>query len=109
MSHGISRENVRLQPWRYIHEIALYLSHTGRIFIVTAVQDKEKREDWGDSLTVIHTHALSAGRQADRILVSAMTGAGPGLFWVTPDQKGVNPSPRLLVEHQQAMALKRHI
>lgn len=42
----------------------------------------------GYSLTGEKT-LVPAGLQADRILVSASTDAGPGLFWVTPGASGV--------------------
>lgn len=82
VAHGMSRENVRLQPWRYLYELAERKSRSGPVILVTDVVDHEHEEQWSDNLRVVYTGLLSVRSRMQ--LVEYINGLNPvGVWWST--------------------------
>lgn len=86
VAHGMSRQNERLQPWRYIAEIARHMAATGRheVQLITDGPVEREDEDWAPGLRLVRTRFLSTRhRQELALLIQDL--APHQLWWsVTP-------------------------
>lgn len=86
VANGMSKENVRLQPWRYLYELANKIaSRDGyRVVIVTEGEEPHEEDQWGASLYVVRTCLLSVRRQTE--LMRLIESYRPCQLWwsVTP-------------------------
>lgn len=64
IAHGFRRENILLQPWRYIYEIAVRLAAERRVVIITDSATGLGEEIWAERIEVIHTDLLSLKNRA---------------------------------------------
>jgi len=63
VANGFSRDNMRLQPWRYIYEIASRLADAGNVIILTDGDTEYETEEWDTGLSVVRTRHLASDRQ----------------------------------------------
>ena len=56
---GFCRENIRLQPWRYIFELALREARYRRVVIVTNADEHQTSDRWEEGIELIATPLLS--------------------------------------------------
>lgn len=63
VAHGLRRDNVRLQPWRYLYELALRFSARQAVVIVTDCDGEEFDEEWAPSIRVVGSRLLSPRRR----------------------------------------------
>ena len=85
VANGISRENMRLQPWRYLYEIAVRIAHRHDTILVTEGNQDREEESWGDGrLRILRTRWLSVRHQ--RRLGRLIENLEPAQVWwsVTP-------------------------
>ncbi|MCW9057765.1 MAG: glycosyltransferase family 4 protein [Gammaproteobacteria bacterium] len=84
VANGLSRENVRLQPWRYLYEIARYISVGHKVVMITEGPEPRGEEWWEEGFSVVKTNLLSIRRQTElQGLIESYT---PQQLWwsVTP-------------------------
>lgn len=76
VAHGLSRDNVRLQPWRYIFEIARHKSAAHTVYIITNVASSS---DWEDGFRLLAIQDLRPTRQ--RKLLRLIDSLAPDEVW----------------------------
>ncbi len=59
VAHGLRRDNVRLQPWRYLYELALRFASRQPVVIITDCDGEEFDEEWAPSVRVVSSRLLS--------------------------------------------------
>lgn len=59
VAHGFRRENILLQPWRYIYEIAVRMVAGRRVIVITDSPEGTKEETWPERIQVVSTDLLS--------------------------------------------------
>ena len=64
VANGFTRDNVRLQPWRYVYELAKYKSKENKVIVITEGGSDVSREDWDEGFSVIETRLLSVKKQS---------------------------------------------
>ncbi|TCK19478.1 glycosyltransferase involved in cell wall biosynthesis [Thiogranum longum] len=84
VAHGISRETIRLQPWRYLYELAVRMSNNGRVILITDASGAEYEEAWSENLTVVSTRLLSVRRMSSLVRYINSLGADRVWWSVTP-------------------------
>lgn len=63
VANGFTKDNVRLQPWRYVSELAFSRAEKNNVILITeGIQDREE-EKWRDNFTVIQTKYFSVKHQ----------------------------------------------
>lgn len=84
VANGLSRENVRLQPWRYLYEIARRIAAKHKVVMITEGAVPKKEEWWEEGFHVVKSSFLSVRRQTE--LQELIAGYSPGQLWwsVTP-------------------------
>lgn len=86
VAHGISRDTARLQPWRYLLEIAERLAASGKYRTVIITDGTKDTEDdcWHSSLRILKTRFLSPDARAQ--LLSMIADLNPRQVWwsITP-------------------------
>ena len=78
VAHGFSRENIPLQPWRYIYELAVRFASHQPVVVITD-GSSEGEEAWGQKLTVIRTPQLSV--RAQGALAVRINSLSPAEVW----------------------------
>lgn len=63
VANGISKDNMRLQPWRYLYEIGLRITSKHRVVFITDGDADSAEESWSEGVTVVYTRFLSVFRQ----------------------------------------------
>ena len=63
VANGFTRDNVRLQPWRYIYELAKYKSATHDVVVITEGDVNSCELLWDEGFRVIETRFLSVKHQ----------------------------------------------
>jgi glycosyltransferase involved in cell wall biosynthesis len=86
VAHGMRPDRVRLQPWRYIHEISLALAGDGEreVIVITDGSVESSEEEWNENVRYIRTPHLSAWSQ--KFLLTLIQGLNPQQIWwsITP-------------------------
>ena len=84
VANGLSRQNVRLQPWRYIYEIARRIAAKHTVVMITEGAEPRHEEWWEEGFHVVKSSFLSVRRQTE--LQELIAGYSPGQLWwsVTP-------------------------
>lgn len=59
VAHGLRRENARLQPWRYLYELAVRFAARQSVVIITDCDGQEFDEEWASNLRVVGSRLLS--------------------------------------------------
>lgn len=85
---GLRRETIRLQPWRYVSEIAGRLAKKRTVKVITDGSGELTEECWPEGYTIVRTPDLSTRRQ--RALCRLVNGFEPEQLWwsVTPRSVG---------------------
>lgn len=78
VAQGFSRENVPLQPWRYIYEIAIRFALHQPVIVITD-GTTERTEAWDEQLMVVSTPNLSICSQ--RRLTHMINSLSPAEIW----------------------------
>jgi glycosyltransferase involved in cell wall biosynthesis len=84
VAQGFRRENISLQPWRYLFELARRFSDTQDVVVITDLEkgDEDAEEEWTSAFVVRRTKFLSVVRQAG--LASLIRGyAAERVWWST--------------------------
>lgn len=63
VANGFTQDNVRLQPWRYLYEIARHLQKTVNVIVITEGEDYFHEEIWPEGIKVVRSSCLSVRRQ----------------------------------------------
>lgn len=79
VAHGLRRENKRLQPWRYIYELALRFAARQHVVIITNCDGDESDEEWVPNLKVVHSQLLSPKQRY--ALINLINGYQPERIW----------------------------
>lgn len=79
VAHGLRRENMRLQPWRYVYELAVRFAARQPVVIVTDADGAEREEEWVPNLKVVFTGKLSP--QRGRQLAALIARYDPAQIW----------------------------
>lgn len=84
VANGLSRENVRLQPWRYLYEIARSIAVRHKVVMITEGPEPRDEEWWEEGFHVVKSSFLSVRRQTE--LQGLITEYEPRQLWwsVTP-------------------------
>lgn len=84
VANGFSRQNVRLQPWRYLYEIARRLATRATLTVLTEGPAEAEEKRWPEGFTVVSTNCLSVRRQ--ELLGRLISGYEATQIWwsVTP-------------------------
>ncbi len=84
VAHGFTRENVRLQPWRYLFEIARRIAETRNVVMITEGVEDVEEEVWDEGFCVVKSCCLSVRRQTK--LTQLISHYFPRQLWwsVTP-------------------------
>jgi glycosyltransferase involved in cell wall biosynthesis len=84
VANGFTRENVRLQPWRYLYEIALRIAASHEVVMITEGAEPREEGWWEEGFHVVKSNFLSVRRQKE--LHALIAGYGPRQIWwsVTP-------------------------
>lgn len=84
IAHGFTRDNVRLQPWRYLFEIARRIAETRNVVVITEGAEDAEEEIWDEGICVVKSRYLSVRRQKD--LIQLILRYRPQQLWwsVTP-------------------------
>lgn len=64
VANGFVKDNVRLQPWRYVYELAMHKAKTARVIVITEGATEALLTNWGVNLDVVETNLLSIKRQS---------------------------------------------
>lgn len=56
---GFCRENIRLQPWRYLFELAVRAAQQRRVVIVSNADTQQSPEHWDEGIELVATPLLS--------------------------------------------------
>ena len=84
VANGFSRENVRLQPWRYLYEIACHISEKRKVVVITDGETDADEQLWDEGINVVATSNLSV-HQWSRLGGLIMSYGPVQLWWsVTP-------------------------
>lgn len=82
VANGFNKENTRLQPWRYVFEIAKQRGQGKSVVIITDGESVKEVETWSDNFSVIKTRFLSVKTQDQlRGLILSLNPAE--LWWST--------------------------
>lgn len=87
VAHGMCRANLALQPWRYLHELALRRARRGPVVIVTDGAPNVPAESWSEGITLVPTPLLSIRRQ--RSLAALIEGFDPEEIWWSSTPRSV--------------------
>lgn len=84
VANGFTRENIRLQPWRYLYEIARHLQQKVNVIVITEGEDYFQEDIWPEGIKVVRSSCLSARRQTN--LAQLIKKYKPKQLWwsVTP-------------------------
>jgi len=84
VANGFTRENVRLQPWRYLYEVARYIAMRRTLVVITEGSSAFEAEEWPEGFTVTRSCGLSVRRQ--EALRQLIVSYDPQQLWwsVTP-------------------------
>lgn len=80
VANGFRKKDIRLQPWRYIYEIAVHLSEKYHVVILSDGDDVV--EQWKNNFTVMQSSALSV-RKKKELLTVIQTINPEIIFWST--------------------------
>jgi glycosyltransferase involved in cell wall biosynthesis len=91
VAYGFSKDNARLQPWRYIFELAKHKSKKNKVIVVTGGAADRSETIWEKNLTVIETRFLRVRNQ--KALGDLLKSLDPQELWwsTTPRTIGFYP------------------
>jgi len=93
VANGFSRDNVRLQPWRYIYELAKHQSHNNQVIVITEGENQSTEEIWEEGFTVVQTNLLSIKKQ--KSLLRFLNSFNPDHIWWSTTTRSIAFFPLL--------------
>lgn len=97
VANGFIKDNIRLQPWRYVYELAKHQSTSNRVIVITEGAEYEARETWADNLEVIETRLLGIKQQLE---------LGRFIDSLNPDEVWWSSTPRTIAYYPVLSRLK---
>ena len=91
--NGFSSDNIQLQPWRYVYELAKHKSKTSDVFILTNGGTDYKEIDLDEHIKIIETNVLSITRQTK--LLELISSINPSELWWSTTQRSIAYYPLL--------------
>ena len=79
VANGFTKENARLQPWRYVYELALHRAGNCKVYVLTEGNEEQYIEEWEPGLFVIQTCHLNIKAQEE--LRSIILALNPTELW----------------------------
>ncbi len=79
IANGFTKENIRLQPWRYVYELARHKCNSGKVIVITEGALESSIEEWQEGFTVIETKKLSIKLQT--ALAELILSLNPQQLW----------------------------
>ena len=76
---GFCRENIRLQPWRYLFELAVREARHRRVIIVSNADDQPSHEYWDEGIELVRTPLLSP--RSCQPLLALVQSFSPSRVW----------------------------
>lgn len=76
---GFCRENIRLQPWRYLFELAVHAARKGRVVIVSNTNAQQSPECWDEGIELVTTPLLRP--RSWKPLLQLMKSFAPSEVW----------------------------
>ena len=72
VANGFTKKNIRLQPWRYVYEIACSRAKNSNVFVITEGSEEKSQEHWQKNLTVIETsyHSVKKQKKLKELILS---------------------------------------
>lgn len=90
---GFTTDNIRLQPWRYVFELAKHKSKSSEVFVLTNGDTDQKKSTIDENLHIIETRFLSIRKQAK--LKELILSINPSELWWSTTQRSVAYYPLL--------------
>lgn len=63
VANGFTKENIRLQPWRYVYELAKHKSSSNNVVVITEGNREALSSIWDEGFTVVETNLLGIRKQ----------------------------------------------
>lgn len=84
VAHGFTRDNIRLQPWRYLFEIAQRIAKVKNVVVITDGIEDSEEEIWDEGICVVRSCHLSVRHQ--KRLIKLISVYNPHQLWwsITP-------------------------
>ena len=79
VANGFTKENARLQPWRYVLELALYRAKECEVYVITEGSSDQIIEEWQPGFSVIQTSNLNIKSQ--KKLLNIILALKPTELW----------------------------
>ena len=79
VANGFTKENIRLQPWRYVYEIACSRASNNKVVVITEGDTEKVETQWQENLTVIETKYHSVKKQ--KMLKTLILALKPDELW----------------------------
>lgn len=87
VANGFTRDNLRLQPWRYVYELARHKCKNSNVIVITEGDSDQKEVLLNDGLKIIETHFLSIKKQPS--LVKLIKYLKPDELWWSTTQRSI--------------------
>ena len=79
VANGFTRDNVRLQPWRYVFELAKHKSKSNKVFVLTEGGTDAAIDLWEEGFSVVESCLLSIKKQSK--LAEYISSLNPTELW----------------------------
>jgi len=79
VANGFTKENARLQPWRYVYELALSRAKECNVYVITEGSSELITEEWQPGFSVIQTSNLNIKTQEK--LLNIILALNPTELW----------------------------
>jgi len=102
VANGFTRDNVRLQPWRYIYELARYQALKNKVIVVTEGASDVSVDLWDEGFSVVETCFLGVKQQA--ALGDYILSLNPDELWWSTTTRSIAFYPLLSRIHCRKIA-----
>lgn len=93
VANGFNKENCRLQPWRYVYELAKHQSANNRVIVVTEATGEAARTTWSNNFDVLETKLLGIKQQSK--LYELIESLEPDEIWWSSTPRSIAYYPLL--------------
>lgn len=87
VANGFSKENMRLQPWRYVYELAKHKSKSSDVIVITEGNTDSSEIVLGVRLKIIETRFLCVTKQSE--LCDLLLSLAPSELWWSTTQRSI--------------------
>lgn len=102
VANGFTKDNVRLQPWRYVYEMAKHKSNNNTVYVITEGASDISSEEWDEGFIVVESILLSVKKQF--LLIEYIKSLNPNELWWSSTPRTVAYYPSLLRIHCHKVA-----